>query len=64
DREAGGRAAGLGRAMGLARLLAPHLVPGSALLLVACSVAMLKQLEGELHATCPSLCVCGLPTYL
>uniref|UniRef100_A0A670I948 Uncharacterized protein n=1 Tax=Podarcis muralis TaxID=64176 RepID=A0A670I948_PODMU len=69
ERLAGWRAMGLGHAVGivtgaswgfswsLARLIAPRLAPCSALLLVARSVAVLEQLEGE-------LCVHGLPANL
>ncbi|CAI5793558.1 Hypothetical predicted protein [Podarcis lilfordi] len=47
--------------MGLAHLLAPRLAPSLALLLVARLAAMLEQLEGKLHATCPALRMRGLP---
>nr|XP_034990964.1 sepiapterin reductase-like [Zootoca vivipara] len=76
DGEAGEQVAGLGRAMGivtgtsrgfswsLACLLALRLMPGSVLLLLARSAAVLEQLEGELRTACPALCVRGLPANL
>ncbi|XP_061468803.1 sepiapterin reductase-like [Rhineura floridana] len=53
---------GLGRR--LACLLAPQLVPGSALLLVVLSASALGELEDDLHAACPALRVQGLPADL
>ncbi|XP_026572978.1 sepiapterin reductase [Pseudonaja textilis] len=57
-----GASRGLGRS--LARLLAAHLPPGSALLLVARSAGPLGRLEGELRAACPGLLVRALPADL
>ncbi|XP_053114055.1 sepiapterin reductase [Hemicordylus capensis] len=48
----------------LARLAAPRLAPGSALLLVARSAAALAELEGELGAACPGLRVQSVPADL
>uniref|UniRef100_A0A670K3Q8 Uncharacterized protein n=1 Tax=Podarcis muralis TaxID=64176 RepID=A0A670K3Q8_PODMU len=67
DGEAGWRAVGLGIVTGVSQGFSQSLVrlaPGSALLLVACSVAALEQLEGELHTACPMLHVRGLPADL
>ncbi|CAI5771369.1 Hypothetical predicted protein [Podarcis lilfordi] len=53
-----------GFSQSLAHLLAPRLAPCSALLLVVHLAAMLEQLEGELCAACPALCMRSLPADL
>ncbi|KAG8134230.1 hypothetical protein E2320_007365 [Naja naja] len=53
-----------GFGLSLAHLLATHLPPGSALLLVARSAGPLGRLEGELRAACPELLVQALPADL